>query len=450
MPPQQPGFVSPEKTEQHQAPSFSVFQSPTPQPGFGASQPSVGDTSTKLNAIDDAFSNMSVAPPAEEAPAPARKMEVSKYQTGETVIYRSSSGEMIVCSILKVHFDHELDPFYTITLPDGREKQTDDAHLASPDTVSTQISTLLSGLSPSQLNEVLEFITQLKGAKTPVDTPQINTSMGMAPNGMMGGISSMMSQPSSMPPAPPPMAPIPALAPMPRMPTPASISSIPAPAPMPLVGMMGGTPAPMPAPALMGGMSTVITNGMPGPLASPPAPVGSVPEPYSMMGGVAAPGTMGEMPGTMNAMQSSQGIPQPQGEQDGMGIPSPTPSNPPSMHQQIVQQQAVPPPPIYQQQPQPQMQQQMGQPQYMQQPTQQQIQQQYMQQQMQQQYMQQQPPQQIHQQYAQQPPQQHMQQEQQYVQQPPQQQMQQQGQYVQHPPAPGAPPSPKGNPFDMY
>jgi hypothetical protein len=367
----------------------------------------VVETSAKFNAIDDAFANMSVAPPVEEAPAPAAKIDASKYHTGETVIYTSSGGETIVCTILKVHLDHELDPFYTITLPDGREKQTDDAHLTSPNTVSSQISKMLSGLSPMQLKEVLEFITKLKNVETPVNMPQINISMGMAPDGMMGGVSSMTSQPSNMPSAPPPLAPVPAPAPMPLMSTPVPMSSIPAPAPMPPVGMMGGAPAPMPAPALMGGMSAI-------------------------------------------AVHSSQGIAQPQGEQDRMEIPIATPSNQSSMQQQMVQQQAVPPPPVYHQQPQPQMQQQMGQPQYMQQPNHQQIHQQYMQQQMQQQNMQQPPQQQIQQQYAQQPPQQHMQQEQQYMQQAPQQQMQHQGQYMQHPPMPGAPPSPKGNPFDMY
>mmetsp|Transcript_41322 Transcript_41322/g.86711 ORF Transcript_41322/g.86711 Transcript_41322/m.86711 type:complete len:320 (-) Transcript_41322:62-1021(-) len=51
------------------------------------------------------------------------------YKAGVSVQYRGAGGEM-GARILDVHLDDELVPYYTIKLEDGREKQTDNAHLS--------------------------------------------------------------------------------------------------------------------------------------------------------------------------------------------------------------------------------------------------------------------------------------------------------------------------------
>ena len=47
---------------------------------------------------------------------------VPKYKKGTSVLYRSPQG-FIGVLIIDVHLDDLLEPYYTIKLPDGREKQ---------------------------------------------------------------------------------------------------------------------------------------------------------------------------------------------------------------------------------------------------------------------------------------------------------------------------------------
>lgn len=55
----------------------------------------------------------------------------NRYAEQDIVIYTSSNGTTEVATILKVHLDDELVPFYDIRLKDsGKEKQTDDGHLS--------------------------------------------------------------------------------------------------------------------------------------------------------------------------------------------------------------------------------------------------------------------------------------------------------------------------------
>lgn len=55
----------------------------------------------------------------------------NKFAKHDTVVYTSSNGTQEVATILKIHLDDELVPFYDIRLKDsGKEKQTDDAHLS--------------------------------------------------------------------------------------------------------------------------------------------------------------------------------------------------------------------------------------------------------------------------------------------------------------------------------
>ena len=54
---------------------------------------------------------------------------VPKYEKGMKVLYKNSSGIIEGCIIMDVHLDDMLEPYYTIKLEDGREKQTDNAHI---------------------------------------------------------------------------------------------------------------------------------------------------------------------------------------------------------------------------------------------------------------------------------------------------------------------------------
>ena len=48
---------------------------------------------------------------------------VPKYKKGTSVVYRSPHGIIGGVLILDAHLDDLLEPYYTIKLPDGREKQ---------------------------------------------------------------------------------------------------------------------------------------------------------------------------------------------------------------------------------------------------------------------------------------------------------------------------------------
>jgi len=53
---------------------------------------------------------------------------VPLYEAGMVVRYKNAAG-VVGCTILKVHLDDLLDPYYDVRLEDGREKQTDNAHI---------------------------------------------------------------------------------------------------------------------------------------------------------------------------------------------------------------------------------------------------------------------------------------------------------------------------------
>lgn len=126
---------------------------------------------------------------------PAQKpnnLQFTKFKEGQQVVYTNGEGAFMAL-IKKVHFDDELHPYYTIDL-NGREKQTDDAHLSFPnETAQNQPSkpsnessakleetaAMLKNLSESQLLEVQRFIASLQSSAQPTPMP----SMGMTPQG---------------------------------------------------------------------------------------------------------------------------------------------------------------------------------------------------------------------------------------------------------------------------
>ena len=61
-----------------------------------------------------------------------------QYKQGQEVLYTNTQGTCLAV-VTKVHFDDKLQPYYTINLKsssmelNGREKQTDNAHLSLPE-----------------------------------------------------------------------------------------------------------------------------------------------------------------------------------------------------------------------------------------------------------------------------------------------------------------------------
>jgi len=119
-----------------------------------------------------------------------KNLHFTKFKAGQQVVYTNGEGSFMAL-IKKVHYDDELHPYYTIAL-NGREKQTDDAHLSVPnETIQNQLgqpsnepsakleetAAMLKNLSESQLLEVQEFIASLQSSAQPTPTPM--PSMGM-------------------------------------------------------------------------------------------------------------------------------------------------------------------------------------------------------------------------------------------------------------------------------
>jgi len=61
---------------------------------------------------------------------PVHAYKVGAYKVGMLVYYKNARSSTVVeARVLSKHLDDKLEPYYTIQLEDGREKQTDDAHL---------------------------------------------------------------------------------------------------------------------------------------------------------------------------------------------------------------------------------------------------------------------------------------------------------------------------------
>ena len=100
----------------------------------------------------------SLVPPDSTTDKPAKSMP--QYEAGQKVYYKSSSYNG-PASIVKVHLDDDLEPFYTIKVQ-GREKQTDHHHLMEKSPVMTQLETQLVSLSDDQLRSVLVFVQEMQ------------------------------------------------------------------------------------------------------------------------------------------------------------------------------------------------------------------------------------------------------------------------------------------------
>ena len=87
-----------------------------------AMQTSVLNGNIRNNDMIPTVSNVS-----EKESGSSRKQRHSSFQKNQNVLYKKN-GKKSKAIIRSVHFDDELVPYYTISL-DGREKQTDSAHL---------------------------------------------------------------------------------------------------------------------------------------------------------------------------------------------------------------------------------------------------------------------------------------------------------------------------------
>ncbi len=177
------------------------------------------------------------APKSTAAPAP------TPYHEGQQVLYKNSEGACLA-TVAKVHYDDELHPYYTINL-NGREKQTDNAHLSVPGNESMSMAASNSTDNVHVLLQETTFMLQKLNAQQLMQVKQFIASMGPSPenasaqhNPQMNGATSMGDQPQqtmgmgvNAPPA------------VGAMPAPTYQSSIPAPSPL------GTANAPPSAPA---------------------------------------------------------------------------------------------------------------------------------------------------------------------------------------------------------
>merc|ERR1712078_177341 len=104
--------------------------------------------------IHSAFENLSVNQKVEsDGTIKKPENENSHYEADQIVCYKSN-GKRCKAKIVKKHLDDELEPFYTITLQFGKEKQTDDAHLEPLDASFQNIEEKLLTFSAAQLQLV--------------------------------------------------------------------------------------------------------------------------------------------------------------------------------------------------------------------------------------------------------------------------------------------------------
>lgn len=137
--------------------------------------------------------------------------EITAYKEGQQVVYTNSEGKCPAV-IAKVHYDDQLHPYYTINVQ-GREKQTDNAHLSLPGESSQNISTepslntnsenddmlleetaaMLQKLNSQQLMQVQQLVASLVSSSNDQNTashnmPALNGQMNGQINDQMNGI----------------------------------------------------------------------------------------------------------------------------------------------------------------------------------------------------------------------------------------------------------------------
>lgn len=159
FPPQSPGKpVAPAQTQQPPAPSFADFNSPT-RPEVGNPQPQQQNQSFQAPPSQQGpppslpTMDHSANPPPAAEPAKQPPKEKDGFKEGETAYYKNEG----TATILKVHYDDELEPFYTIKLPSGKEKQTTDSHLHKENPLPNLLQGIMQKLNDTQIKSVYDF-----------------------------------------------------------------------------------------------------------------------------------------------------------------------------------------------------------------------------------------------------------------------------------------------------
>jgi hypothetical protein len=89
------------------------------------------------------------------------------YEAGMVINY-TNAGLTQTCTILTVHLDYLMEPFYTVRLPDGREVQTDSTH------ISLRNSKGDIGVGKPTTNIRLKiWATSIPGSKTTLKIPDV-------------------------------------------------------------------------------------------------------------------------------------------------------------------------------------------------------------------------------------------------------------------------------------
>jgi hypothetical protein len=158
---QAPTTPSPQVQQQTHAglPNQPQPTATTSQPSVSQSQPVTAHASTNVP-----FNDLSADQRTKDISTlkePSSAIGKSKFSAEQLVIYKSDTG-ISSAKIVKVHFDDALDPFYTIVLENGKEKQTDDVHLEAQATLQSEVNAIIPMLTPVELKQVHEFLTQLK------------------------------------------------------------------------------------------------------------------------------------------------------------------------------------------------------------------------------------------------------------------------------------------------
>lgn len=109
--------------------SFFSISSPPPLPENN------NRTNNENESIEIAMTNDVPTPNNTTTPANSNTIQSTQYKEGQTVLYTNSQGLTSKATIQAIHYDNELQSYYTITFLNGRERQTDDAHL-SPITIN--------------------------------------------------------------------------------------------------------------------------------------------------------------------------------------------------------------------------------------------------------------------------------------------------------------------------
>lgn len=189
----EPKAVSTEEMQQTQPSASSEPPKESDQAEGGVMNPNAfRSMDDEKKSAFDAFDNLSLEPapasfmggsttPSDAgAPAPGISSGMAKtpapapYHEGQSVLYNNSEGSCLA-TISKVHHDDKLHPYYTIAV-NGREKQTDAAHLslpvesnantATPGNLLQEATSMLQTLDPQQLMQVKQFIASIASLGT--------------------------------------------------------------------------------------------------------------------------------------------------------------------------------------------------------------------------------------------------------------------------------------------